>query len=108
MSGIDSDTKPIEFALAMIALKDEFPKVFAASHPHTRRRRSGARGAAIRRLAPAAGLRQGQQAACSSRLRVVSMGVEGRLGDTDGEHRRLRHSGAESVWARVLFYRRTD
>jgi len=31
MSGIDSDTKLIEFALAMIALEDEFPRAFAAS-----------------------------------------------------------------------------
>ncbi len=31
MSGIESDTKLIEFALAMIALEDEFPRVFAAS-----------------------------------------------------------------------------
>lgn len=31
LSGITSDTKLIEYALAMIALEDEFPKVFAAS-----------------------------------------------------------------------------
>jgi hypothetical protein len=32
MTGINSDTKLIEFALATIALEDEFPRVFAASH----------------------------------------------------------------------------